>query len=71
MRRIAIRAERAVSEGCTGTRLPLGTLGLLLGGNIVLSSRAEEFRAFARECLEMAEASHVGLRQRLIELSRQ
>lgn len=37
----------------------------------MLSSHAEEFRAFARECLEMAEASHAGLRRGLIELFRQ
>jgi hypothetical protein len=38
----------------------------------VLSSHAKEYRAFARECLEMAEkASCADLRLKLIELSRQ
>ena len=37
----------------------------------MLSSHAQEYHAFARECLEMAEKANAGLRSRLIELSRQ
>ena len=46
--------EWAGVMGLSWNTIAPGHVGLLSGRNIVLSSRAEEFRAFARECLEMA-----------------